>query len=104
MKLCLLIPIYLISFATLASDDANHNAIAKTLKKSIVKKVSKANGLEGFCDVYIYMRHQGKSAFVTRVKTNGDRKICKLSRHNVKIGRKFTYDNPEKIIRLHITP
>ena len=104
MKLCLLIPIFLISFSTLASDDADHNAIAQKLKKSIVKKVSNVDGLEGFCDVYIYMRHQGKSAFVTKVKTNGDRQICKLSRHNVKIGRKFTYDHPEKIIRLHITP
>lgn len=103
MMICILL-LSIISFSCFAVDDSEHNSIARNLKQTVMKRVTQSYDLEGFCDVYIHMRHQGKFAIVRTVKTTGNHKLCKLSRKAIKVGRKFSYVHPEKIIRLHILP
>lgn len=104
MRLSILISLLLFHASSVAMDDSERNPIAKKLKHSVMKKVTKAHDVEGFCDLFITMKHKGKTAVVKSVRTNGNHQLCKLSKSGIKIGRKFRYDSPANLIRLHIRP
>ncbi len=96
--LLLIIPAFV--FAT---DDAERNPTAKKIKAKITSKLSKSSHQNGYCDVYLYMRHSGTKAYIKSIKTSGDYKLCKQTRKAVPLKKGFKYKQPEKIIRLHIS-
>ncbi|MGF1711040.1 hypothetical protein L4C37_10765 [Vibrio kagoshimensis] len=86
------------------ADDSEINPIAKKIKSQIVKSLDKSTmEYQGYCDVTIEMRHFDTRAKIHRVRTSGDRKLCKFAKKSVRIGKTYKYVFPEKFIRLHIT-
>ncbi|CAK4067931.1 hypothetical protein [Vibrio sp. 16] len=101
MKTNILILSLLLSTNAHCADDAEWNAIAKKLKARIEKKIAN-HSLPGYCNVFIEFKHSKYHAIVTRVNTNGDFKICNVSKHLIKKGEKFRYRTPEKYLRIHV--
>ncbi|MDA0153767.1 hypothetical protein OH460_15720 [Vibrio sp. Makdt] len=95
--LCFLSPLTL-------SDDALINPVAKKIKRSVLKGLSKSHiELEGYCDLMIEMKHAKGYARIKKVRTSGDSKICKEAKKYLPKRKKFKYSFPEKYIRLHIS-
>ncbi|WP_117235469.1 hypothetical protein [Vibrio maerlii] len=83
-------------------DDADWNKVAKKIKKQVIKKTKTYKG-RGHCDLMIHMEHQEEYAIIKRARYTGERNLCKLSLSAVKVGKRYRYDVPEKMIRIHIT-
>ncbi|WP_423840468.1 hypothetical protein ONE56_06680 [Vibrio mytili] len=102
---------YVVTFITLVSlsfpalsDDAETNPLARKIKKQLQSKVSgRFDGYHGYCDVMIEMEHKGSKARIKRVSGTGDKKVCQYVKSNLKLGKRFRYQFPEKYIRLHIS-
>lgn len=101
MRLFLLL--FVFSFYSWSADDAEFNPIAEKIKAKVLKDINGEEHLVGFCNVYIYMKYKGKTAYVSRVKTSGDYKLCKASKKAIKLNKPFRYTNTEKILRIHVS-
>ena len=99
----LLLVLIIVSFSAWSSDDAEFNPIAKKLKAKILTEIKHDIQLSGFCDVYIYMKHNGEKAVISKVKTSGDYKLCKASKKAIKLNKTFNYTKAEMMIRIHIS-
>ncbi|SON48601.1 hypothetical protein [Vibrio tapetis] len=92
----------LISSQTLA-DDSQINPVARNIKAKIERKVSEYDApLTGYCDFTIEMKHEGKFAYIKRIRTSGDAQLCKVGKKSLKKGMRFHYQEPEKFIRVQI--
>ncbi|BBM64646.1 hypothetical protein VA249_12920 [Vibrio alfacsensis] len=86
------------------SDDSESNPLAKKIKRKLQKKVDKEfSHYQGYCDVMIEMEYKSQRAIIKKISGNGDSKVCKSVRSNLRIGKQYRYDRTEKYIRLHIT-
>ncbi|HFQ5380197.1 hypothetical protein LZU85_14055 [Vibrio sp. IRLE0018] len=86
------------------ADDSTRNPIALKLKKSVQKKVDKQLvHYSGYCDVVVYFHHTDKHAVVEKVNGTGDAQICRFAKQLIKVGSKFRYKVPERMIVIHIS-
>ncbi|HAS6312798.1 TPA: hypothetical protein ACGUPD_002722 [Vibrio vulnificus] len=86
------------------ADDSTRNPIALKLKKSVQKKIDKEFvHYSGYCDVVVYFNHTDKHAVVEKVNGTGDAKICRFAKQAIKVGSKFRYKAPERMIVIHIS-
>ncbi len=86
------------------SDDALTNPVAKKIKATVIKGVSKSNvDVVGYCDLMIEMKHFKGYTRIKRVRTSGVPQICKQAKKHLPKKKKYKYSFPEKFIRLHIT-
>jgi len=100
-----LIAILASMFGTVAAqaDDSETNQMAKKIKAKVEREVRKyKKPLDGYCDFTIEMEHKGKFAYIERVRTNGDFKLCKVGKKALKKGMRFRYQEPEKFIRIQV--
>ncbi|PFG56164.1 hypothetical protein ATG66_2490 [Vibrio sp. ES.051] len=97
--------LFFVSTSSIAlADDAETNPLAKKIKTKLQRKVSnKFDDYQGYCDVMIEMEHKSKKAAIKRVTSNGDKKVCRYVKSNLKVGKRYRYNFPEKYIRLHIS-
>ncbi|KQB08210.1 hypothetical protein [Vibrio metoecus] len=97
---------YLLVFShSVSADDAELNHVAKKIKSQIEKSIKKSKApLVGYCDVFIDLDYtQQAHAVVKKVSTLGDHELCKIAKRTIKQGNKYTYDVPERYIRIQIT-
>lgn len=95
----------LITPSSTLADDAQRNPLAKRIKAKVLKHVKKhTNGYVGYCDVMIEMHYHSNRAEIKSVRTNGDSKVCHLSKAFLKKGTQYRYIYLEKYIQLHISP
>ncbi|HAU8298420.1 TPA: hypothetical protein I7159_13605 [Vibrio vulnificus] len=78
------------------ADDSTRNPIALKLKKSVQKKIDKEF-------IHYYFNHTDKHAVVEKVNGTGDAKICRFAKQTIKVGSKFRYKVPERMIVIHIS-
>ncbi|WP_001256479.1 hypothetical protein [Vibrio sp. RC586] len=100
----LFIIFFLCSHSAIA-DDAELNRVAKKIKNQIEKSIKKnKKPLEGYCDVFIDMDYSNENqAIIKKVSTLGDHELCLVAKKAVKIGKQYSYDWPERYLRIHIT-
>ncbi|NAW68796.1 hypothetical protein CAG54_02110 [Vibrio sp. V27_P1S3P104] len=86
------------------ADDAETNPTAKKIKQQLIKQLKKDQfSLSGYCDVFIYMRHvTAKKAEVRKATSTGSSHQCKEIEQLIRVGKKYSYQQPEYIIRIHI--
>lgn len=86
------------------ADDSQRNKIAAKLKKSAQAKVAKAHShYQGYCDLVVYLKHSEKYAIIEKVSGTGDTRICLTAKKAIKVGAKFRYQVPEKILIIHVS-
>ncbi len=85
------------------ADDSQTNSVARKIKAKVERAVNKyKKPLSGYCDLTIEMEHKGKFAYIERIRTSGDHKLCKVGKKSIKKGMRFRYKKPERFIRIHI--
>ncbi|MGL6171531.1 MAG: hypothetical protein ACRC1S_06535 [Vibrio sp.] len=87
------------------ADDAELNRVAKKIKTQIEKSMKKSKPRSnGYCDVFIDLDYSHtKQAVVKKVTTRGDDQICQVAKKTIKIDSQYTYDWPERQLRIHIS-
>ena len=93
-----------ITVMTAFADDTESNPTAKKIKHQLVKELKKNQfSLSGYCDVFIYMRHlTDKKAEIRKITSTGSSSKCRQIKQYIKVGKKYSYQQPEYMIRIHI--